>query len=135
MPLPGGAAYCHSKEKVMKRAVDERVQEFIDRLPEELIEAWQERAGIREHDAGLSRPHAEALALLDLLDGDPDVLSNLRVAQIDLNDEPRYFVSSDEEMLRECAGRLGGEIAARRAVAWVVDEEFGGLAEITAVVG
>ena len=67
----------------MKRAVNETVDNLVNRLPEELIEAWQERAGIREYDAGLSRPHAEALALLDLLDSDPDVLSNLRAAQID----------------------------------------------------
>lgn len=115
----------------MKRAVDERVQELIDRLPEDLLEAWEERAAVREYDGGFSRPHAEALALLDLLDGDPDMLSNLRVAQIDLNDEPRYFVSSSEELLREHAESLGGEIAARRSVAWAVDEEFGGLAELT----
>ena len=114
----------------MKRAVNETVDNLVNRLPEELIEAWQERAGIREYDAGLSRPHAEALALLDLLDNDPDVLSNLRVAQIDVEDTPRYFVASSEELLREHAELLGGEIAARRSVAWTVDEEFGGLAEI-----
>jgi hypothetical protein len=117
----------------MKRAVHESIQSVLDRLPEELLDAWEERAAIREFDGGFSRPHAEALALLDLIDDEPDVLSNMRVAQIDVEDTPRFFVSSSEELLRECAGRLGGEIAARRSVAWVLDEEFGGLAEITAV--
>ncbi len=117
----------------MKRAVDERVQELIDRLPDELLEAWQERSAIREYDGGFSRPHAEALALLDLLDDDPDMLSNLQVARIDVESTPRYFVASSEELLREHAESLGGEIAARRSVAWTVDEEFGGLAEITSV--
>ena len=117
----------------MKRAVDERVQELIDRLPEELLEAWQERSAIREYDGGFSRPHAEALALLDLLESDPDILSNLQVARIDVEDTSRYFIASSEELLREHAELLGGEIAARRSVAWTVDEEFGGLAEITAV--
>ena len=93
----------------MKRAVNETVDNLVDRLPEELIEAWQERAGIREYDGGFSRPHAEALALLDLLDDDPDVLSNLRVAQIDVEDTPRFFVASSEELLREHA-----ELARRR---------------------
>ena len=116
----------------MKRAVDERVQQLIGRLPEDLLEAWQERSAIREYDGGFSRPHAEAMALLDLLDGEPDLLSNVRAYQIDLGDEPRYFVASSEELLRECAGRLGGEIAARRSVAWIVDDEFGGLAELVA---
>ena len=114
----------------MKRAVDERVQQLIDRMPEEFLEAWEERAAIREYDGGFSRPHAEAMALLDLLDGEPDLLSNVRAYQIDLDDEPRYFVSSSEELLREHAASLGGEIAARRSVAWTVDEEFGGLAEL-----
>jgi hypothetical protein len=116
----------------MKRAVDERVQQLIDRMPEEFLEAWEERAAIREYDAGLSRPHAEAMALLDLLDSEPDLLSSVRTYRVDLVDEPRYFVSSSEQLLREHAESLGGEIAARRSVAWTVDEEFGGLAEIVA---
>ena len=116
----------------MKRAVDERIQELIDRLPEELLEAWQERSAIREYDGGFSRPHAEALAVLDLLDSDPDMLSNLCVARIDVEDTPRFFVASSEELLREHAELLGGEIAARRSVAWVLDEEYGGLAELVA---
>jgi hypothetical protein len=115
----------------MKRAADERVQELIDRLPEELLEAWQERSAIREYDGGFSRPHAEAMALIDLVAGEPDLLSNVRAYRIDFEDEPRYFVSSSEQLLREHAASLGGEIAARRSVAWAVDEEFGGLAEIT----
>jgi hypothetical protein len=114
----------------MKRAIHETVQNIVDRLPDELIEAWQERAAVREYDAGFSRPHAEALALLDLLDDDPDVISELRAAQIDVGDSPRFFVGSSEELLNECAGKLGGEIAARRSVSWVIDQEFGGLAEI-----
>lgn len=114
----------------MKRAVDERVQQLIDRLPEEFLEAWEERSAIREYDGGFSRPHAEALALLDLLDSEPELLSNVRVYQIALDDEPRFFVSSSEQLLREHASSLGGEIAVRRSVAWTVDEEFGGLAEL-----
>ena len=114
----------------MKRAVDERVQQLIDRMPEEFIEAWEERSAIREYDGGFSRPHAEALALLDLLDGEPELLSNVRAYRVDLDDEPRFFVASSEELLREHAASLGGEIAARRSVAWTVDEEFGGLAEL-----
>ncbi len=117
----------------MKRAVDERVQELIDRLSDEFLEAWQERSAIREYDGGFSRPHAEALALLDLLDDDPDVLSNLRVAQIAVDETSRFFVATSRELLRDHAELLGGEIAARRSVAWVLDEEYGGLAEFTAV--
>ena len=115
----------------MKRAVDDRVQELIDRLPEELVEAWEERSAVREFDGGYSRPHAEAMALLDLLGSEPELLSTVRAYQIHLDDEPRYFVSSSEQLLREHASSLGGEVAARRSVAWTVDHEFGGLAELT----
>jgi len=115
----------------MKRAVDERVQQLIDRMPEDLLEAWEERSAVREYDGGLSRPHAEAMALLDLLDSEPELLSNVRAYRVDLGDEPRHFVASSEQLLREHAESLGGEIAARRSVAWTVDEEFGGLAELT----
>lgn len=114
----------------MKRAVDERVQQLIDRLPEDLLEAWDERSAVREYDGGLSKPHAEAMALLDLLDGEPELLSSVRAYRVDLDDEPRHFVTSSEQLLREHAASLGGEIAARRSVAWTVDEEFGGLAEL-----
>ena len=114
----------------MKRAVDQRVQELIDRLPEELLEAWQERSAIREYDGGFSRPHAEALALLDLIESDPDVFTDLRAARVDVPERRRHFVASSEELLREHAQLLGGEIAVRRSVAWCVDEEFGGLAEL-----
>jgi hypothetical protein len=116
----------------MKRAVHETVQNIVDRLPEELVEAWEEKSAVMEYDAGLSRQHAEALALLNLLDDDPDVISELRAAQIDVGDAPRFFVGSSKELLDEVAGRLGGEIAARRSVAWVLDEEFGGLCECVA---
>jgi hypothetical protein len=37
----------------MKRAIHETVQNIVDRLPDELIEAWQERAAIREYDGGV----------------------------------------------------------------------------------
>jgi hypothetical protein len=117
----------------MKRAIHETVQALVERLPEDLLEAWQERAAIREYDGGFSRPHAEALAALDLVESDPDVFTDLRAARIDVDHRRRHFVASSEQLLREHAELLGGEIAVRRSVAWCVDEEFGGLAEIVAV--
>jgi hypothetical protein len=116
----------------VRRAINDTVQNIVERLPEDLLEAWEEKSGVIEFDAGYSRPHAEALALLDLIENEPDVLSNLRAAQIDVEDTPRFFVASSQELLREHAELLGGEIAARRSVAWVLDEEYGGLAEFTA---
>jgi hypothetical protein len=115
----------------MKRAVHESIQNVLDRLPEELLEAWEERAAIREYDGGYSRPHAEALALLDLIDNDPDVLSDMRAYEIDVGAEHRVFIGNDE-LLQEHAEIIGGTIAARRSVKWSVECDFGGLAEIVA---
>jgi hypothetical protein len=36
-------------------------------LPADLRDLWEERAAIREHDGGLARDRAEALALEDVL--------------------------------------------------------------------
>jgi hypothetical protein len=113
----------------MTRAVHESIQSVLDRLPEELLEAWEERAAIREYDGGYSRPHAEALALLDLIDDEPDVLSDMRAFQIDAKGQHRYFVGQPH-LLEEHAEIIGGTVAARRSVAWCIDEEFGGLAEL-----
>jgi hypothetical protein len=116
----------------VKRAVNESVDNLVNRLPEELIEAWTEKSSVLEFDAGYSRPHAEAQALLYLIENEPDVLTDLRAAQIEVENSSRFFVASSEELLREHADILGGVIAARRSVAWVLDEEYGGLAEFVA---
>ena len=112
-------------------AKDQTIADLVARFDEDAAELYSERAGIREFDSGTSRELAEALALADVLGRHPDALSDVVVFQVDVDDESRYFVSSSEELLREHAASLGGEIAVRRSIAWTVDEEFGGLAELT----
>lgn len=43
------------------------VREMLSTLDENQRELYEERAGILEYDAGLDRPFAEALALLDVI--------------------------------------------------------------------
>lgn len=43
------------------------VAALVAKLDANLTEAWQERAAIMEFDGGLSRDHAEALALLAVI--------------------------------------------------------------------
>ena len=112
-------------------AMDPAIADLVTRLDDDAAELYSERAGIREFDSGTSRELAEALALADVLKRHPDALSDVVLYQIDVDDEPRFFVASSEQLLREHASSLGGEIAARRSVAWTVDHEFGGLAELT----
>lgn len=47
--------------------VDETVAAMVACLDEGLVELWVERAAVRQHDGGLSRDLAEALALLDVI--------------------------------------------------------------------
>jgi hypothetical protein len=57
---------------------NEVVADLVSRLDEDLREAFEERASIREFDGGLNRELAEALALLDVIRQYPkEVLSLL----------------------------------------------------------
>ncbi|MEN9476926.1 MAG: hypothetical protein RLZZ300_1067, partial [Pseudomonadota bacterium] len=48
-------------------ADDPRVAQLVAWLPPDLAEAWEERAAIRQHDAGYRKRDAEIEALLDVL--------------------------------------------------------------------
>jgi hypothetical protein len=47
---------------------NETVMALVARLNANLREAWEERAAIREFEGGLTKDHAECLALLDVID-------------------------------------------------------------------
>lgn len=47
---------------------NETVMALVARLDSNLREAWEERAAIREFEGGLTKDHAECLALLDVID-------------------------------------------------------------------
>ena len=51
--------------------MNEIVSTLVQRLDENLKEAFEERAAIMEFDGRLSREYAESLALLDLIGMDP----------------------------------------------------------------
>lgn len=60
-----------------KSPVDALVADMINFLDAGLREDFEERAGIIEFDAKLSRGHAECLALLDVLRRHPEVLAKV----------------------------------------------------------
>jgi hypothetical protein len=49
--------------------INEIVEEIYNRLDEDQREDFEERAGIMEYDGGLTRDHAECLALLCIIRG------------------------------------------------------------------
>ena len=51
----------------MSTPVTEVVADLISKLDANLVEAFEERAAIREFDGGLNRELAAALALLDVI--------------------------------------------------------------------
>lgn len=51
---------------------DLTVAALVARLDAHLKEAFEERAAIREFDAGIARDHAECLGLLDVINSYPD---------------------------------------------------------------
>jgi hypothetical protein len=56
----------------MQQPIDPLIADLVSRLDDTLREAFQERAGIIEFEAGLPREHAEALALLNVLLSHPE---------------------------------------------------------------
>lgn len=51
----------------MTTPTNEIVADLVSKLDANLVEAFEERAAIREFDGGISRELAEALALLDVI--------------------------------------------------------------------
>ena len=64
-----------------KPPVDELVADMLNFLDAAQREDFEERAGIIEFDAKLSRGHAECLALLDVLRKHPEVLINAAASE------------------------------------------------------
>ena len=60
---------------------DAIVADIVSKLDDNLREDFEERAGIIEFDAKLSRGHAECLALLDVLRRHPEVLINAAASE------------------------------------------------------
>jgi hypothetical protein len=116
----------------MQNPVDPTVAEMVGLLDGNLREMFEERAAIREHDAGMTKAHAEALALLDVLDRYPDALSSVTVFQVDVDGDPHFFVTTSEELARMHIEKVGGTERAVRDVTFIVNHEFGGLARIIA---
>ena len=63
----------------MQTPIDPLVAEMVEQLDLELREDFEERAAIIEYDAKVQRAHAEALALLNVLERHPDALFGVTV--------------------------------------------------------
>ncbi len=117
---------------MLLKPIDPIVAELVDLLNPALRDAWAEKSAVVEYDAGKSRAHAEAIALLCIIDSYPDALRGVTVFQVDVDDEPHWFVTTSQELARVHIAKVGGTERQLADVASVIEVNFGGLAEITA---
>ena len=116
----------------MKTPIDSTVAELVELLDDNLREMFEERASLRLEAGGFALPHAEALALLDVVTKYPDALSGVIAFAVEYDGETHWILTTDEDLAREHIARKKGAERARRSVLWTLDQEYGGLAEVVA---
>lgn len=117
-------------------ADDPRVALLVSRLPESAAEAWQERAAIRQYDAGYTKRDAEIEALLDVLlslglpqTGEPSP----RVFRLDTPNGSQWLLCSDAQRVADLGHELQAEVIAEDDPLDVLASQFGGLAVLGTV--
>ena len=86
------------------------VASLAEKLNDDLLEAFQERAAIMEFDAGLERTLAEALALLSILQHHPDCLLPVVAVEVDIDGAIRHILTTSLGDTRRRLDTLGGSI-------------------------
>lgn len=117
----------------MSRSVDPDLAEFIELFDEAMKEAYEERAGIIQFEAGHSRGHAECLALLSVLRRCPSVLTRVTVFRVKQGRALRWLVTTDLDSARRHIASVGGVLVGVVELAALLDEKFGGLAALASV--
>lgn len=106
------------------------VTDLLDQLDADCREAFEERAGVMEFDAGLDRAHAEALALLDVIRRHPLCLSGITVLQIELDGATEWLLTTDVDFARQhLADIFAREIRVVNLID-VLHEQYGGIATL-----
>lgn len=109
---------------------DSLVADLVAKLDDNLLEAFEERAGIMEYEANLPRAHAECLALLDVLRRHPNVLSGVTVLKAELGGETQWLITTDPIHTRQQLTNLGAVVIDVLDLAEVIKEQYDGLAAL-----
>ena len=105
------------------------IGDLLDRLTAaQLDESWQERSAVVEFDAGLPRPLAEAIALIELLRRHPNLLAQVQVLAVDLGGRTQWWLTNDLAHAQRVVADLGGVAVGSHPVADVVRGQFSGIA-------
>lgn len=117
----------------MQKPIDPTVAELVNLLDDDLAELFQERAAVREYDGGHARGHAEALALLDVVNCHPEALSGVTVFALEIDGAMTYIVTTDRDYVRSVDARTDTQPKGRVDLAGVLRDSFGGKARLEAV--
>lgn len=112
---------------------DELVARIVARLDADALEAYEERAALIEEGNSYNRRHAEALALIDLLQRQPWWLTGLIALQIDLDGATQWLLTTDLVFARHHLADIGADEIDLLAPADVVSEQYGGIAQLSTV--
>ena len=104
------------------------VADLLNRLDADCREAFEERAGIMEFDAGLNRAHAEVLALLDVISRNPLCLSGITFLQIELDGATEWLLTTDMEFAWQHLADIFAKEIRVVNLADVLHEQYGGIA-------
>ena len=123
--VAGADSVVETEGSITAAGQEESDAEIIERLDENLLELFEERAAIMEFDAGLGRNHAECLALLGVLYRHPSVLTGVIAIEIDEQGQRRWMLTSDTSAVTDLA------VLRKAEVADVLREHLDGIAAMT----
>lgn len=106
------------------------VADLLNRLDADCREAFEERAGIIEFDAGLDRAHAEALAMLDVIRLHPLCVSGITALQIELDGTTEWLLTTDVEYAHSYLATIHSKEIAMVKLTDVLREQYGGIATL-----
>jgi hypothetical protein len=86
-----------------------------------------------EFDGGLSREHAECLALLNVLMRNPMALPGLSPLKAELEGDTHFIVTTDAQATFQHLSSIGCNITELTDLAEVLDSEFGGTASLAKI--
>ena len=109
----------------MQKPIDPLVADMVTALNDNQREDFEERAGIIEFEAKLSRAHAECLALLDVLRRNSAVLTGTTLVQVKLKGTSQWLLTTAPEVARES---LAGSKCSN--LAEVLQGQYGGTAKL-----
>ena len=121
------------KKQTPAKQSDAIVASIADGLDAKLREEFEERAAIIEFDGKQTRAHAEALALLDVIQRHPYALTSITVKQIELDGAKQWLLATKRGVARRYPVRITAVERSSADLAVVVEQYYDGFALLTKI--